>query len=329
MSQIMEYTKKFGRIGVLMGGYSSEREISLKSGQAIFESLKKQGCDVVALDIVDHSLDKISAFIEDKKMDIAFIALHGALGEDGKIQAILEHLNILYVGSGIAANKLAIDKIKAQEFFKNHNISIPKNFSLRTKTVEDDFSEKIKDIGAFPVVVKPCCGGSSIGISIVNSHQELKESIKILGSSEEKILIEKYIKGREFTVGILNNRPLPVIEVCPKKGFFDYSSKYLSSETRYIVPAQISEVVVATLQSVALKASRLLGCSGFARVDLIIDEDLNHYLLEVNTIPGFTSTSLLPKAANQAGLNFDKLCIKILEWAYGKKKESKDQSSCI
>ncbi len=317
-----QYIQKFGRVGVLMGGYSSERNISLKSGNAIYEALKSQGIDVIPLDITENEREKIGAFIKNAQIDIAFNALHGKLGEDGEIQSILEELRILYTGSGIKASKLAINKIAAQECLKLHHVKVPDNFHFDSESSLAGLLKEVEAIGGFPVVVKPALEGSSIGINVVSSEDDFDRAVTLALELGTAVLVEKFIQGREFTVSIIDKQPLPVIEICPKGGFFDFDSKYSSSKTEYIVPAKISPILESTLQSVALKAYRLFCCSDFARVDLLLDEDLNHYVLEVNTVPGFTATSLLPKAAKQSGLNFVQLCLKILELAYGKKKEN-------
>lgn len=316
------HVEKFGRVGVLMGGYSSEREISLKSGNAVFAALKAQGVDVVPLDIVCREKAQILAFIRDAHIDMAFNALHGELGEDGQIQSILEELGITYTGSGVKASRLAINKIATQNCLKLHDVKIPENFSLTQSESKESWAARIESIGGFPVVVKPAAEGSSIGVAIVADLETFEAAAHVAWKSGADILVEKFIKGREFTVSIIDKRPLPVIEICPSSEFFDFRSKYSEGQTKYIVPAKISPVLEGTLQSVALKAYRVLSCADFARVDILVDEDLNHYVLEVNTIPGFTSTSLLPKAAQQTGLNFQQLCLRILELAYGKKKEN-------
>ncbi len=317
---------KYGRVGVLMGGVSSEREISLKSGKAIYEALSDSGVNAVALDVQTQETDKIKAFIQEAQIDSAFIALHGTFGEDGQIQSLLEQMDILYTGSGVKASQMAINKVAAQECFKQHNMSVPRNFHLGQADGQVEWESAIESLGGYPVVVKPALEGSSIGVHIVDDAVSFREAVADAGKYGDQILVEQYIQGREFTVSLLDRKPLPVIEICPPEHFFDFDSKYSSAKTRYIVPAKISPILAATLQSIALKAYRLLGCADFGRVDLMVDKDLNHYVLEVNTIPGFTASSLLPKAAAETGLSFNQLCLKILEIAYGTKKEKKDQS---
>jgi D-alanine-D-alanine ligase len=314
---------QFGRIGILMGGVSSEREISLKSGKAITEALLRQGCDIIALDIVDGEHQKIRSLIEGVDIDLAFIALHGQLGEDGRIQSILEEMNIPYTGSGVEASRLAIDKALAQNLFKKNGIKVPSYVTL-SKDDELCIDMIVEQLGGFPIVVKPACEGSSIGISLAATPEELKGAVESAQEYGPKILLEQYIKGRELTVGILGCEALPVVEICPKHDFFDYEAKYTKGMTEYIVPAEIPDEVSCGLQQTALRAHQVLGCTDLSRVDFMLGADQVYYVLEVNTIPGFTSTSLLPKAAKHQGISFDQLCFKLMELTYGKKKEIKD-----
>ena len=308
-----------GLIGVLMGGYSSEREISLKSGQAIAKALKEAGCQVNAIDIPFKDEEKILDVIHKAKIDVAFIALHGSLGEDGRIQDFLEKSHVPYVGSGVAASRLAINKARTQALFKTAGIPVAEHLILESFSI-DRLSRVLKTF-SFPVVVKPACEGSSIGVTIVFEKENLEVALKEAFRYGSDVLVEQYIKGREFTVGILNEAPLPVVEICPANPFFDFKAKYFSQgQTQYIVPAKIDDKLAKMMQSIALKAHQILNCRHFSRVDMMLDEDLNPYVLEVNTIPGFTETSLLPKAASAAGINFTQLCLKLIQLAYGQKK---------
>lgn len=318
-------TEKFGRVGILMGGYSSEREISLKSGKAIFEALKTEGLNVIALDITENDEEKIAAQIKEANLDVAFIALHGRLGEDGAIQTILEKLNIPYPGSGPQASRIALNKILAQNLFKKNNMSVAPYVSLNKNKIFNlkDIADQLK---SFPLVVKPACEGSSIGIKLVDDINELGVAVKAAFEFGDEVLIEKFIKGRELTVGILDEAPLPVIEIRAKNAFFDFSAKYQSGTTQYIIPARLDEKKTRVIQDMALKAHNVLGCLDFSRVDVMLSQEGTPYVLEVNTIPGFTSTSLLPKAAKEEGISFNQLCLKLLELAYGKKKEFKSIS---
>lgn len=317
-----ETAKQFGRVGVLMGGVSSEREISLKSGQAIVEALLRQGCQAVSLDIVDDEEERILSLLRESGIDVAFIALHGRLGEDGTIQSILEKANIPYTGSGVDASRLAINKVLAQNIFKKNGISIPSYVTL-TKGDRFDVGAVVEKLKGYPVVVKPACEGSSIGISLANAKEELKDAVGYAWQYGDVVLLEQYIEGRELTVGIIGQEALPVVEIRPKCKFFDFEAKYTKGMTDYIVPAEIPKDVSERLQLVALRAHEALGCADLSRVDFMLDADLAYYILEVNTIPGFTATSLLPKAAQQQGISFDQLCFKLTKVAYGKKKENK------
>jgi len=317
------FADQIGRIGVLMGGISSERDISLKSGNAIIEALDRQGFKVLPLDIIDGDSNKITLALQEANIDVAFIALHGQLGEDGSIQSILERVNIPYTGSGVDSSRLAFNKAITQNYFKKNNISIPSYVTLSNRD-QINVGAVTDTLGAYPLIVKPACEGSSIGITLVKKESELNEALLCAWRYDDIVLIEKYIQGRELTVSILGYDALPVVEICPKHDFFNFEAKYTKGEADYIVPAKIADELTRELQQVALKAHEILGCEDFSRVDFMIDVNQKHYVLEINTIPGFTSTSLLPKAAENYGLSFDQLCIKLTEMAYGKKKKIKD-----
>jgi D-alanine-D-alanine ligase len=315
-------SEQLGRIGVLMGGISSERDISLKSGHAITGALIRQGQAAVSLDITVSDEAKIDALIRKSQIDVAFIALHGRLGEDGTIQRILEEAQVPYTGSGVQASRQAFDKAIAQNLFKRSGLRTPP-YAILTKMNHTDIDVPLAQVGPFPLVVKPACEGSSIGVGIAFNKEELGDALDEAWRYGDKVLIEKYIEGREFTVGIIGEEALPVVEIFPKNKFFDFEAKYTAGRTDYVVPAKIPEKIAGAIQKRALEAHRLLGCEDFSRVDFMLDAQEYHYILEVNTIPGFTSTSLLPKAAQQKGIGFDQLCLTIVELAYGKKKEIK------
>ncbi len=312
--------QQFGRIGVLMGGYSSEREISLRSGTAVAESLKRQGGQVVAIDITVRDKEKIASLVRSYNLDVVFLALHGRLGEDGTIQAILEDIGIPYTGSGAEASRLALDKVLAQDFFQKFGIQVPAHISLY-KQEAAHHAGLIQSIDFYPVVVKPAREGSSIGITLVRAPGALQEALNKAWKYDDKLLIEQYIPGRELTVGILGNEALAPIEIHPKAEFFDFKAKYSSCATEYIVPAHLPQEVSDKIRQTALAAHRALGCADLSRVDFILAENGAYYVLEVNTIPGFTSMSLLPKAARVMGIDFDRLCLQLTGWAYGKKKK--------
>ncbi len=309
---------QLGRIGVLMGGYSSEREISLKSGNAIIKALKEAGCDVHPIDITCRRENEIANLIKEAKIDVAFIALHGCLGEDGTIQTILENLSIPYSGSGVKASQLAINKITTQAILKQKGIPIAENLILRNtdEIGPNQILEKLK----LPVVVKPACEGSSIGVTVVFEKENLALALQNAFRYGKEVLIERYIKGREFTVGIFDGKALPIVEVVPKNQVFDFSAKYTLGMTKYIVPAQIAAAVAQNMQTIGLQAHQALGCRHFSRIDMMLEDETKPYVLEVNTIPGFTATSLLPKAAQAVGIDFTQLCLQMIRLAYGQKE---------
>ncbi len=292
------------KIGVLMGGLSSEREISLRSGKAVFEALKRKGYDAVCIDPArDLGLQMLR-----HKVDAAFICLHGTPGEDGTVQGLLEFMGIPYTGSGVLASAVAMDKIVAKKLLIYHGIPTP----------VFEVNEQGKTIGkrvALPVIVKPAKQGSTIGVTRVRIKKDLEKAIRVARRFGPKVLIEKFIKGRELTVGILNDLALPVVEVRPVSGFYDFKSKYTPGRTEYLVPAPILRRVAKRVQELALSTHQALGCSGASRVDLMLAEGDDPYILEVNTIPGMTETSLLPKAAREAGISFDDLVERILVMA--------------
>lgn len=304
----------FGRIGVLMGGPSTEREISLISGRTVYESLKQAGLDVVAIDIKTENIKENNQLIKNHKINCAFLAMHGFFGEDGRIQEILENLNIPYTGSGVLASRLAMDKIASRSIFEVYEINVP-----RYKVVDRNsynLNWKMHNNLKLPLVVKPAAHGSSIGLSIVDKKETLDKAVDCAFRFDAKVLIEEFINGREVTVGILHEQALPVIEIIPKKRFFDYEAKYTSGMTDYIVPSKLDKEVLNKIEDAALAAHKLLGCYGCSRVDMILNSDNTPFVLEVNTIPGLTKNSLLPKAAKTVGIDFAQLCIKLIRLAY-------------
>ena len=311
-------SQQFGTIGVLMGGYSSEREISLRSGRAVADALSKEGYRVLPLDIVSDDIVKISQQIQATPMDIAFIALHGRLGEDGVIQGILEKLEIPYTGSGVKASQLAFNKILTQKALKAAGLPVPTYYCITDgRTV--DFKTVWAEIKSTPLVLKAACEGSSIGVHIVRHPSEWEPAFKNALSYGPRIIVEQFIKGREFTAGIFDREALPLVEIVPKTNFFSFNAKYQKGATQYVCPAAISENLTKNIKDISLRAYDVLGCEGFARVDIRVDEGGQPFILEVNTIPGFTETSLFPKAAREAGFSFVQVCEKLLNLAYDKK----------
>ena len=296
------------RIGVLAGGPSNEREISLKSGTAVYRALIDEGLNAIFLDVKDDICD----IIKKNKIDVAFIALHGRFGEDGTVQKMLEELKVPYTGSGIEASERALDKIKSKEIFLKYGLSVPKYLVMGKGMA----IPPVETLG-WPIVVKPPLEGSSIGLSIVNSVPALEEAIEKAFKFDSRVLLEEYIDGRELTVGILDDKPLPVIEIVPKNKVYDYEAKYKSPDTEYLVPAPLEKAVSLKAQKLAWAAHMALGCRSMSRVDIMADKDSNLFILEVNTIPGMTERSLLPKAAGAVGMTFGKLCRKLVESVYG------------
>ncbi|MCX5703615.1 MAG: D-alanine--D-alanine ligase [Candidatus Omnitrophica bacterium] len=303
---------QFGRVGVLMGGPSTEREISFKSGKAVYEALKQSGLEVVAIDINTDSREENISLIKSHKIDCAFLALHGRFGEDGQMQGILEILKIPYTGSGVQASRLAMDKPASREIFQAHGLNVPRYMVLERTTLDSNIRHGL----GLPAVIKPAAHGSSIGLSIIDKEEGLRSAIDLAFTFDERVIIEEYIKGREVTVGILDECALPIIEIVPKKMFFDYEAKYQPGLTDYIVPAKLEEVISGKIKEAALRAHKLLGCFGCSRADMILNRGDLPYLLEVNTIPGLTTTSLLPRAAKCAGIEFNELCLRLIELAY-------------
>lgn len=296
---------RFGRIGVLAGGPSNERDISLRSGTAVYNALLSEGLDATLLCVKND----IRGVIAENLIDVAFIALHGRYGEDGTVQQVLEDADIPYTGSGVEASRLALDKIASKEAFIKNNIPVPKYIVFEKEKFDVNEADKI----GFPLVVKPQLEGSSIGLSIVKEKKFLQTAIDKTFRYGEKSVLEEYISGRELTVGILDDKSLPVIEIVTKNNVYDYEAKYEDSTTRYLVPAPIDKEAYKEAGRLGSLAHSVLGCSSFSRVDMIMDDHGKIFVLEVNTIPGMTERSLLPKAAAAIGLRFSELCVKILE----------------
>ncbi len=294
------------RIGVFAGGVSSEREVSLRSGRAVLEALSRSGITAVSIDPTNPLKTKK----ELQKIDLAFLALHGKGGEDGTIQKTLEKTNIPYVGSDAKGSWLAFNKVEAKRIFERSKIPTP----LWTTVTKKNW----RKLETFPVpfFVKPVADGSSIGVFLVEDFKQSVEKLKQGLSEHGALLVEKRIQGREFTVGILGKKPLPVVELRPKKKFYDYEAKYTSGMTEYLVPAPIPESWRRRFQRCALDVHEALGLRDFSRVDLVTDREGEPFVLEANTIPGFTELSLLPKAAREAGISFEALCLKLIEMAW-------------
>ena len=301
-----EPSLKKKKIGVMMGGLSREREISLKTGKSILKALIEKGYTACPIDVGQD----IAEILVKKKIECAFLALHGRFGEDGTIQGMLELMRIPYTGSGVLASALALHKIMAKKFFLYEKIPTPPFEVFQREEIEKDSPRTISL--PLPLVVKPAREGSTIGVSIVRKEEEIVPALNEAGKYDEEILIEKFMGGSEITVGVLEDIPLPIVEIVPKSGFYDYHSKYTKGETQYIIPARIPREKYLYAQEIGLKAFKVLGCSGCARVDLMTDEEGSPFVIDVNTMPGMTEMSLLPKAAEFAGIQFGDLVERIL-----------------
>jgi D-alanine-D-alanine ligase len=290
-------------LGVLMGGTSAEREVSLRSGTAIYNALKRLGYNVVDIDAGPDICNELYK----KKVELVFLALHGGHGENGSVQGMLEVLGISYTGSGVLASALAMDKEASKKIFLYHKIPVPPFVVLSkehgAKSIEFDL----------PWVVKPATEGSSVGVSIVKSETGFKQALETAFSYSSRAIVEKYIEGKEIHIGILNDKVLGGVEVKPSLEFYNYEAKYTPGLTKYILPPEIDSRAYERTKAAAISAHIALGCKGATRVDLRVDIEGNPYVLEVNTIPGMTETSLLPKIASLAGFDFPALLEEIIK----------------
>lgn len=307
------------RVAVLCGGQSEEREISLKSGEHVWQALLKKGYAAVKIDVDRDLVQRLAK----EAPDIAFLALHGRLGEDGTIQGLLEVLGIPYTGSGVLASALALDKITTKRLLTAVNLPTPAFFVLNKEEISGNFSQcfqKVASLG-FPCVVKPSCQGSSIGVSFPRNAKEFQGAVlKALRYSSE-VLVEKFLSGTEVTASLLgNNHPqvLPLIEIVARGGLYDYEAKYTPGFSEHLIPPRLPLSVQEKIKKIASQAYLLLKCRGFARVDFLVSENSEPFVLEVNTIPGLTPLSLFPDAARAAGLAFPELVEKIIQLAFEK-----------
>jgi D-alanine-D-alanine ligase len=309
-------TLKNKKIAVLCGGRSGEREVSLRSGQRVFDSLKKQKFNVTMFDLSDDLI----AQLKKKKIDVVYIALHGRWGEDGCVQGMLEIANIPYTGSKVLASALAMNKLAAKRIFDTCNIPTPRFLAIDPASDLAKEADKLRRIFPFPLVIKPTSEGSSLGISIVKENDDLERILAKTVKEYRDVFIEEFIKGREVTVGIIGRdddlQALPILELVPRKEFYDFEAKYTSGMTEFILPARLPKALYKKTQDTALAAHRALGCYGVSRVDIIVAGDQTPYVHEVNSIPGMTEHSDLPAEAAHAGISFDELVVKILASAY-------------
>lgn len=301
------------QVAVLKGGRSAEREVSLNTGAQVAAALKERGFDVVEIDTGD---DDFVTELSRSEADVAFICLHGRFGEDGTVQGLCELIEKPYVGSGVLASALAMDKVMSKHFYAYAGISTP-DYVVLQRGQDVDIAGIVDRLG-HKTVVKPANEGSAIGVTIAHDHAELPAAIGLAFKYDRTVLVEKFVSGVEVTVGVLGNEhpfALPTLEIVPEHEFYDYESKYLPGMSRHIIPARVSEAARAECERLSVAAHNALGCRGMSRSDLIVAEDGNVYLLETNTIPGMTTTSLLPDAARAAGIEFPELCQRLVELA--------------
>jgi D-alanine-D-alanine ligase len=299
---------KFGKVAVLLGGKSAEREVSLKSGGMVLAALRKKGVDAHPFDPKEKNIEALAK----ERFDRAFIALHGRFGEDGTLQGILEWLGIPYTGSGVLASALAMDKLRTKRIWHAEKLPTPPWEVLGKDT---NFLVTARRLG-LPIMVKPANEGSSIGMSKVRAAGDLEEAYALAVNYDPAVLAEKFIEGTELTCSILGRDALPLIKLETTRDFYDYEAKYVADDTRYLIPCGLTKRKEEELQALCLAAFDAIGCRGWGRVDLMLDKRGRPYLLEVNTSPGMTDHSLVPMAAKAVGLSYEDLCLKILEAAH-------------
>ena len=301
----MANASKFGKVAVLLGGKSAEREVSLDSGQAVLDALLRSGVNAEAFDPQDRSVTELVHY------DRAFIVLHGRGGEDGQIQGVLEWLNIPYTGTGVQGSAIGMDKVKTKQVWQGSELPTA---PYRIVSQATDLSEVISALG-LPLIIKPVHEGSSEGMSKVERAEDLEGAILKAIQHDAVVMAEKWITGREFTISFLNGQPLPVIRLQPPAdvAFYDYETKYNRNDVQYGIPCGLTDAEEKKLQDLCLRAFQAVGASGWGRIDAMQDEQGNFWLLEVNTVPGMTSHSLVPKAAQAVGYSFDALCVAILQ----------------
>ena len=301
-----------GKVGVLFGGRSAERDVSIMSGTGVLNALISRGVDAHPFDPGTQSLAELAA----QNFDRVFIALHGRYGEDGSLQGALEQLGIPYTGSGVMASSVGMDKITTKKIWIMHGVPTPKYASIDATT---DLDKVIADIG-LPLIVKPPLEGSTIGITKVGKAEEFKAAVDLAAGFDEVVLAEEFVTGREFTVAVLGTgaqaRALPIVEIVAPEGNYDYQNKYFTDDTQYHCPANLPAALTEEIQRHAVNAYRALGCEGWGRVDVLVREsDMRPFLLEVNTSPGMTGHSLVPMAARAVGISYEDLCVEILRSA--------------
>ncbi|MCF9033628.1 D-alanine--D-alanine ligase [Acinetobacter nectaris] len=301
----MSNASKFGKVAVLLGGCSAERDVSLDSGKSVLTSLLNSGVQAEAFDPKERSVTELVNY------DRAFIVLHGRGGEDGQIQGVLEWLNIPYTGTGVQGSAIGMDKVKTKQIWQGSDLPTA---PYRIVTKETPANDVIEALG-LPLIIKPVHEGSSIGMSKVEKAEDFATAIAKATALDDVVMAEKWITGREYTIVVLNGQALPIIRLQPPEdvAFYDYDAKYQRNDVQYGIPSGLSAEDEEALQSLTLRAFQAVGASGWGRIDAMQDEHGNFWLLEVNTVPGMTSHSLVPKAAQAVGYSFDALCLAILE----------------
>ena len=296
---------KFGKVAVLLGGISNEREISLESGNAVLAALNSMGIDAYPIDPMFYDINELKKNFFNR----VFICLHGKDGEDGKIQGMLDEMNIPYTGSGKSSSSKGMDKLISKSIWRDNNLSTPEFLRVEGR---NDY-EKIVNTLNLPFFIKPANSGSSIGINKVNSEEEFIRAFDEAVIIDTNVIAEKMVVGREYTLPIVGQRILPIIEIQTKTEFYDYAAKYKRDDTKFICPTDLTSNITEKANEISLRAFNLLGCKGWGRVDFIIDNNNNFFIIEINTIPGMTSHSLVPLSAKNAGISFEELTLKILE----------------
>jgi D-alanine-D-alanine ligase len=301
------------KIAVLMGGPGSERDVSLATGRGVSKALRSLGIAVVDVDVRDEK------FLLPKDVDLAFLTIHGTFGEDGQLQKILEDRGVPYTGEGIEGSRNAFDKFLTKEKFREHGVVTPE-----WEVIEVGQRPRIP----VPLVVKPPCQGSTVGVVIVKDQSKLDSAMAEAGKYDRKLLVEKFVSGRELTIGILGDQALPILEIIPKGGFYDFNTKYpflnpqAGASAEHVCPAKINSTLTKKIQELALRAFRALGLVVYGRVDVLLSEAGEPFVLEVNTIPGMTEASLLPEGAAAAGINYVDLCLRIIELSAARRERA-------
>ncbi|HVL74700.1 MAG TPA: D-alanine--D-alanine ligase [Noviherbaspirillum sp.] len=308
--------KEFGKVGVLYGGRSAEREVSLMSGSGVLKALQSKGIDAHGFDTGERSIAELAA----QKFDRAFIALHGRYGEDGTLQGVLEQLGIPYTGSGVMASAIGMDKVMSKRIWINHGLPTPRFVVLDARDTTREQLRAVPDELGLPLMLKAPHEGSTIGIAKVAGYSEMQNGFELCAKYDEVVLAEEFISGRELTVPVLGRgrhaRALPIVEIRAPQGNYDYEHKYFSDDTQYLCPAPLDEALTRRIQSLAVGAFNALGCAGWARVDFMLRATDNEpFLLEINTSPGMTGHSLVPMSAKADGVSYEDLCVEILRMA--------------